>query len=125
MTENIFGICVWTFLFSIISEILQSNKRIPSVKTSTRNLIMNQKRKTPVIHILLSVGLSVSFAVILSLVIFNFVVINKMDEGEKVLTMFQDQSHFSKMKQAGAYDIIKFFKEKKQIMITTQAPTVD
>ena len=81
---------------------------------------MNQKRKIPVIHILLSVGLSVSFALILGLVICNFVVLNKMDEGEKVLTMFQDQSHFSKLKQAGASSIIKFFKEKKQIMITTQ-----
>ena len=87
----------------------------------TRTMIMNQKRKTPVIHIILSVGLTLSFALILGLVIFNFVVINQMDEGEKVLTMFQDQSHFSKMKQAGAYNIIRFFKEIKQIMITTQA----
>ena len=75
---------------------------------------MNQKRKIPVIHIILSVGLSVSFALILGLVICNFVVLNKMDEGEKVLTMFQDQSHFSKLKQVDASKIIISFKEKRR-----------
>ena len=81
---------------------------------------MNQKRKTPVIHTVLSVGLSVSFALILGLVIFNFFVINKIDEVEPILTMLQDQSHFSKLKQVDASKIIISFKEKKQILITAQ-----
>ena len=81
---------------------------------------MNQKRKTPVIHTILIVGLSVSFALILGLVIFNFFVINKIDEVEPILTMLQDQSHFSKLKQVDASKIIISFKEKKQILITAQ-----
>ena len=81
---------------------------------------MNQKGKIPVIHTVLIVGLSVSFALILGLVIFNFVVIGKMDDVEQVLTMFPGQSHFNKLKQEIASNMIKTFKEKKQILITIQ-----
>ena len=81
---------------------------------------MNQKKKIPVIHTILTVGLCLSFALILGLVIFNFVVINKMDKLETVLAMIQDKSHFSKLKQVSASDMIKVFKEKKQILITIQ-----
>ena len=81
---------------------------------------MNQKEKIPVIHTVLIVGLSVSFALILGLVIFNIVVIGKMDEAEQVLTMFQGPSHFNKLKQEIASNMIKTFKEKKQILITIQ-----
>ena len=58
---------------------------------------MNQKRKIPIIHTVLILGLSVSFALILGLVIFNFVVIDKIDEVGQVLTMIQDKSHFKKL----------------------------
>ena len=43
-----------------------------------------------------------------------------MDTLEPVLAKFQDQSHFSKLKQVSASDMIKVFKEKKQILITIQ-----
>ena len=81
---------------------------------------MNQKRKIPIIHTVLILGLSVSFALILGLVIFNFVVIDKIDEVGQVLTMIQDKSHFKKLKQEFASNMIKTFKEKKQILITIQ-----
>ena len=80
---------------------------------------MNQKRKIPIIHTVLILGLSVSFALILGLVIFNFVVIDKINEVGKFLPMFQE-SHFNKLKQETALNMIKTFKEKKQILITIQ-----
>ena len=80
---------------------------------------MNQKGKIPVIHTVLIVGLSVSIALILGLVIFNFVVIDKINDVEKFLPMFQ-KSHFNKLKQETALNMIKTFKEKKQILITIQ-----
>ena len=81
---------------------------------------MNRKQKFPVIHTILLVGLSVSFAFILGLVISNFVVSNKIDEVEPFLKMFQDQSHFSNFKQLAASNIIKEIKEKQNILITSQ-----
>ena len=51
---------------------------------------MNKKEKIPVIHTVLIVGLSVSFALILGLAIFNFVVIDKMNDVGPFLTMLQD-----------------------------------
>ena len=80
---------------------------------------MNQKGKIPVIHTVLIVGLSVSFALILGLVIFNFVVIEKINDVGKFLPIFQE-SHFNKLKQETALNMIKTFKEKKQILITIQ-----
>ena len=81
---------------------------------------MNQKQKLPVIHTILIVGLSVSFALILVLVAFNFVVINKMDEVQPFMKMFSGQSHFSTIKQESASKIIKVLQEKRNLLITSQ-----
>ena len=84
------------------------------------SLTMNQKQKLPVIHTILIVGLSVSFALILVLVAFNFVVINKMDEVQPFMKMFSGQSHFSTIKQESASKIIKVLQEKRNLLITSQ-----
>ena len=85
------------------------------------SLTMNQKQKLPVIHTILIVGLSVSFALILVLVAFNFVVINKMDEVQPFMKMFSGQSHFSTIKQESASKIIKVLQEQDEVFC---APTV-
>ena len=84
------------------------------------SLTMNQKQKLPVINTILIVGLSVSFALILVLVAFNFVVINKMDEVQPFMKMFSGQSHFSTIKQESASKIIKVLQEKRNLLITSQ-----
>ena len=81
---------------------------------------MNQKQKLPVIHTILIVGLSVSFALMFGLLAFNFVVINKLDKVQPVLKMFPGQSHFSATKKESASKIIKVLQEKRNLLITTQ-----
>ena len=75
--------------------------------------------KLPVIHTTLIVALIVSMAFLISLITFNFVVLNKMNQIQPVLELF-DNSHMSKLKQLDASKTVEVINQKRQLILTTQ-----
>merc|ERR1712071_211478 len=59
-------------------------------------------------------------AFLLSLITFNFVVLNKMNEIQPVLELFHENSHMSKLKQENATKIVEDIKQTRQLIVTTQ-----
>ena len=71
------------------------------------------------LHTTLAVALIVSILFLTSLITFNFMVLKDINNLQPVLEVM-DSSPLSKLKQENASKIVEVFKQKRQVLVTTQ-----
>ena len=71
------------------------------------------------LHTTLAVALIVSILFLTSLITINFMVLKNMNDLQPVLEVM-DSSPLSKLKQENASKIVEVFKQKRQVLVTTQ-----